>query len=133
MGRKKVFETPEKFGEVITEFIEHCKANNIFPSDYQLREYSGIEYATLYNYTTGGKAVENGDKYKPYFEQYKKLVQFREDYIIQQGNRDPKKTSFSIFLLKQQKNGGYTDHPSIDISAKELTVNVKGLGENAAD
>lgn len=133
MGRKKVIESPEKFEELITEFIEHCKANNIFPSDYQLREYIKIPYQTLYNYISGGKGSDDEDRYKPYVEKYKKLIQYREDFLIQQGNRDPKKTSFSIFLLKQQKNGGYSDHPAIDISAKELTVNVKGLGDNAAD
>lgn len=133
MGRKRAIESPEKFGELIQEFIKHCTENKIFPSDYQLRVFAGLEYSTLYNYISGGKGSDDESRYKPYMEQYKKLIQFREDYIIQQGARDPKKTSFSIFLLKQQKNGGYSDHPAIDISAKELTVNVKGLGDNAAD
>ena len=130
MGRPKVFDTPDRFGKVITDFIKYCKDNNIFPSDYQLRIYSGIPYSTLYNYCTGGKGSDDEDRYKPYLNEYKKLIEFREDFILNvQGKRD----SFAIFLLKQQKNGGYSDAPQLDITAKELTVKTSGIGDKAFD
>ena len=128
MGRPKVFDTPDRFGKVITDFIKYCKDNNIFPTDYQLSVFSGIPDSTLYNYCSGGKGSDDEDRYKPYLAEYKKLIKFREDWIIQ-GKRD----AFAIFLLKQPKNGGYSDSPQLDITAKELTVKTAGIGDKAFD
>ena len=128
MGRHKVFDSPEKFGEIITNFMEYCTENKIYPSDYQLRIFSNIPYSTLYDYISGKE-----DKYKPYSEQYKKLVQFREDYLSQVAMSDPKKTTFAIFALKQNKNGGWIDRPTVDVKAKELTIKTDGLGKNPFD
>lgn len=111
---------------MIGNFIDHCVANNLYPSDYQLRVFTNLPYTTLYDYITGKE-----DRYKPYSEEYKKLVQFREDYLAQVAMSDPKKATFAIFCLKQPKNGGYQDKPVIDVNAKELTIITKGTGNDA--
>jgi len=134
MGRKRVFNTAKEFGDKVSKFMDYCTENNIYPSDYQLRKYSGIEYSTLYNYITAGRGSEEEDNiYKDYFNEYKKLVQFREDWLLQMAVNDPKRSTIAIFALKQNKNGGWIDKPVVDVTAKELTVNVQGLGNNAAD
>lgn len=127
MAPKRKIRSAEELGEKILEFMDYCTETDTIPTDYQLCKHLGISIDTLERYT------REPDKYKGYAEQLKKLVTFREDWFLQQAQRNPKAATISIFALKQAKNGGYVDKPIVNVEAKELKVITDGVGNGAFD
>jgi len=119
-GKQRKIKNAEEFGQKIDEYIQHNREENRedikIPTDFDLCEYLGIASQTLWDY------LNNKDTYKGYSDQIKKLVDYREQFLIDLAVKNPKAASVAIFALKQPKNGGYVDKPTVQVEARELTI-----------
>ena len=126
-GQPKAFENAEDFARAVEEYINYnisCNQGNDIkpPMDYDFCTYVGISPSTLDNYRRN-----QDDKYPGYLAEYKKLVQYREEYFMTAGMKNPKLAGVTNFALKQPKNGGYEDKPTVQVEARELKI-VQGDG-----
>jgi hypothetical protein len=133
MPRPKKIKTPDDLDNLIDEFIALCENSGMIPSDYQLTKFLDISPATLdryYNARDNYNADKGQDNiYKGFDVPLKKLIQYREDRLLQQLEGNPKLTAGAIFQLKQAHSGGYVDRPVNDNSnaTVDITVKLDGL------
>lgn len=132
MGRPKSIRSAEELANKIDDYIAYNKSLNVdnkvvIPTDYDFCKYFSISSQTLWCYWN------DKDTYKGYSDALKKLVDYREQFLLNLAVNNSKAATVAIFALKQQKNGGYVDHPVIDIAAKELTIKTAGIGDKAFD
>ena len=120
MPIKRKVEDPVKFQEYINDFISLCEENNVFPSDYELAKYIGCSCRTIERYRQGNPPY---DKYSPAFVTLKK---YAEKVLIDQGV-SAKNPAFQVFLLKQEKYGGYTDMQQVKQDST-IKIQVAGVG-----
>ena len=122
MGRPRKVKSADEFSQKIDEYIQHNMQVNlsgdriVIPTDYDLCSFLGIGSSTLDDYR------REEDKYKGYSAALKKLVNYREQFLLDLAVSNPKAASVAIFALKQPKNGGYQDKPVVSVEAKELTI-----------
>ena len=57
----------------------------------------------------------------------RKLFQYREQYFLAAGLKNPKLAGVTNFALKQRKNGQWEDRPTVQVEARELKI-VQGDG-----
>ena len=132
MANRKRY-TKEQLEKKIDDCCEWIASNTKPPTRYKICQFLGISINTLELWERNEENEKGERIYNEYCEPLKKLHSAMEDWFLNAAYTNPKAQTISIFALKQPKNGGWIDKPTVDISAKELTVNVKGLGENAAD
>lgn len=128
MGRPKSIRSADELAKKIDEYIAYnTKLNSdtkiVLPTDYDFCKYLGISSQTLWVYWN------DRDTYKGYSDSLKKLVDYREQFLLNLAVNNSKAATLAIFALKQQKNGGYTDSPVLDVTAKELTIKTAGIGK----
>ena len=126
MATKKI-ESPEKLEILIDSFIQEVKAGNIpRPTDYNLVEFLGISASTLDRMQKGEDEEDSSANisYKGYDKPFKKLLMFREEFYLNQGD------TMAVFALKQKKNGGYTDRQQESKEPIKLNVTINGAGNN---
>lgn len=126
-GKPKAFEDADAFARAVDDYINYnisCNQGNDIkpPMDFDFCTYVGISPSTLDNYRRN-----QDDKYPGYLAAYKKLVQYREQYFMSAGLKNPKLAGVTNFALKQPKNGGYEDKPTVQVEARELKI-VHGSG-----
>ena len=113
--------TPEAFRKAVDNYIQECKATDIFPSEPGMLLALDISEDTLSRYKE-----QNG-----YADTIKKALAVREEYlqhiVLSNG---AKSVTGAIFLLKQPKNGGYQDK---QIADGDINVNIgfKNLDKKA--
>ena len=132
MANRKRF-TKEQLEKKIDDCCKWISSNEKPPTRYKICEYLGISINTLELWERNEENEKGERIYNEYCESLKKLKCAVEDWYLNAAYNNPKAQTISIFALKQPRNGGWIDKPTVDISTKELTVNVKGLGDNAAD
>ena len=120
MAMKRKVDSPERLEQYIKEFISLCEENSVFPSDYELTKYLGCSARTLERYR---KAEGPYSKYSGAFVALKK---YAEKVLIDQGVA-AKNPAFQVFLLKQEKYGGYTDQQQIKQDST-IKIQVAGVG-----
>ena len=122
MGRPRKIKSAEEFSQKIDEYIQQNMQVNltgdkiVIPTDYDLCSFLGITSQTLWEYRT------DEDKSKGSSYAIKKLVDYREQFLLDLAVSNPKAASVAIFALKQPKNGGYQDKPVVSVEARELTI-----------
>jgi hypothetical protein len=119
-GQPRKYATAEDFARVVEEYIkyhqEQCLDHVYVPSDFDFCKYAGIGVSTYYAY------IADGDKYPGYSEAVKKLTAYREDFYANLSIMNPRAAGAAIFALKQRKNGGYEDKPTVQVEARELKI-----------
>ena len=125
-GKPRKIKDAEHLARVVEEYINYnisCNQDdNIkLPTDYDFCNFADIGISTYYKY------LEDEDTYKGYREALKKLTAYRENYFSELSIRNPKASGAAIFQLKQKKNGGYEDKPTVQVEARELKI-VQGDG-----
>lgn len=121
-GQPKAIGSAEELASLIDKFIAENEAKNESgivcpPDDYEVCKSLKISSSTLDNYFKGDE-----DTYPGYLGALKKLVQYREHYYVTAGMKNPKLAGVTNFALKQKKNGGYEDKPTLQVEARELTI-----------
>lgn len=128
-GKPRKIKDAEHMAQIVDAYIEHNTACNLeavcIPTDYDFCEFAGIGASTLDDYR------RETDTYPGYSAALKKLVDYREQFLLDLAVSNPKAASIAIFALKQKKNGGYEDKPSVQVEARELTIKTDGDGMNA--
>ena len=125
-GQPRKIKDADHLARVVEEYINYnisCNQDdNIkLPTDYDFCNFAGIGISTYYQYQ------EDKETYKGYTEALKKLTAYRENYFSELSIRNPKASGAAIFQLKQKKNGGYEDKPTVQVEARELKI-VQGEG-----
>lgn len=121
-GKPKSIGSAEELSNLLDSFIDESeeKYNSGIvcpPDDYTVCKFLSISSSTLDNYFKGDE-----DTYPGYLGALKKLVQYREHYYVRAGMVNPKLAGVTNFALKQKKNGGYEDRPTVQVEARELTI-----------
>jgi len=124
MPIKRKIDDPVKFQEYINDFISLCEEKHVFPSDYELAKYIGCSCRTIERYRKGEGSYS---KYSPAFVTLKK---YAEKVLIDQGV-GARNAAFQMFLLKQEKYGGYTDQQQIKQDST-IKIQVAGVGGEEA-
>lgn len=117
--------------------MQYCIDNNEPPVDFVLHKFTSISQDTMTNYLKWAEEMEKGDKPVDLdviraSEVIKKWQEFKTVFWARVGLKDPKLSAFAIFNLKQPCNGGYTDKPVTAAGNVEVSVNLSGVGNNAA-
>lgn len=124
-GQPRKIQDAEALARVVDDYIiynqEANKQDIVPPTDYDFCKFAGIGSSTLDDY------IRETDTYEGYSAVLKKLFQYREQYFLAAGMKNPKLAGVTNFALKQRKNGGYEDKPSVNIEARELKI-VHGEG-----
>jgi len=124
-GQPRKIQDAEALARVVEEYIkyhqEQCLDHVYVPSDYDFCRFAGIGVSTYYAY------LADSETYPGYSEAVKKLTAYREDFYANLSIANPKAAGAAIFALKQPKNGGYADKPTVNIEARELKI-VHGNG-----
>lgn len=119
-GKPRAIESAEQLSEKIDEYIAKNTRENengvVPPTDYDLCKFLGISSSTLNNYQ------RDVDTYPGYLDALKKLVDYREQFYVTLSLKNPKAAGAAIFALKQKKNGGYEDKPTMQVEARELKI-----------
>lgn len=119
-GKPRAVKSAEELERIVDEYILHNQDANrddvVPPTDFDFCEFSGISPSTLDNY------IRETEKYEGYLAALKKLFQYREQYFLAAGLKNPKLAGVTNFALKQRKNGGYEDRPTVQVEARELTI-----------
>jgi len=119
-GQPRRIKSAADFGKVIDNYIRKNREDNKqdikIPTDFDFCEFANISASTLDNYS------RDTETYTGYLEQLKKLIRYREEFLLDLAVRNPKAASVAIFALKQKKNGGYEDRPTVQVEARELTI-----------
>lgn len=143
MGRKRVISSAEDFALKVLDFIDVCEASGQSPTDYELWQFLQVKPSEWDALCRGQdrdgkpwpnkakdeedrKRAEEMDK-RQAEDAVKKLVAFREDRLVKKLEESRNVNGNTIFLLKQQKNGGYQDVQSQDMSAT-VEVRIAGVG-----
>lgn len=128
------YKTAKEFSEAIDAFIAGCEQGSIpRPTDYRFCVFAGIEPAELdILYLGAAPDEEHAELYREFSSELKKLVRYREDRLIGVIADNPKATSAAVFLLRQKRNGGYTDKKSDDAPG-ELRINLSLKGADGED
>jgi hypothetical protein len=125
-GKPRKIKDADHLARVVDDYINYnisCnQGDNIkLPTDYDFCTFAGIGISTYYQYQ------EDKETYKGYTEALKKLTAYRESFFSELSIRNPKASGAAIFQLKQRKNGGYEDKPTVQVEARELKI-VHGNG-----
>lgn len=119
-GKPRAVKSAAELEKLVDDYIQHNQDANrvdlVPPTDYDFCEFSGISASTLDNY------VRDTETYQGYLSVLKKLFQYRETYFLAAGMKNPKLAGVTNFALKQRKNGGYEDRPTVQVEARELTI-----------
>jgi len=120
-GKPRGIESAEKMAELVDLYIsknisDNQDGNISPPTDYDFCQFAGIGLSTLNDY------LREEDTYKGYSAAFKKLIGYRENYFLSAGLKNPKLAGVTNFALKQRKNGGYEDRPTVQVEARELTI-----------
>lgn len=126
MADKKI-KSAEQLAQRLDEFIMQCERIRSSPDDFALCAFLGVSPATLDRYYR-----DDGGKYPGFGEALKKIVAYREARLARMIEANPRAAGGYIFLLKQAKNGGYVDKPTVQIEAQELTIKTDGVGGDDA-
>jgi len=125
-GKPRKIKDADHLARVVDDYINYnisCNQDdNIkLPTDYDFCNFAGIGISTYYQYQ------EDKETYKGYTEALKKLTAYRESFFSELSIKNPRASGAAIFQLKQRKNGGYEDKPTIAVEARELKI-VHGNG-----
>jgi len=120
MAMKRKVDSPERLEQYILDFISICEENSLFPSDYDLMKYIGCSAATLKRYRAGDPP------YQGYSRAFEPLKKYAEKVLISQGV-GARNAAFQMFLLKQEKYGGYTDMQQVKQDST-IKIQVAGVG-----
>lgn len=123
MPRSRKVDSPERLEQYIAEYIDLCRDSNDIPSDYGLADYIGCSVRSIERWRKGE------GNYRKYSEAFVELKKFAESVLIREV-RTAKNPAGAIFLLKQEKFGGYTDKQEIE-TAGSLTIKVDGVGADS--
>lgn len=122
VGRPRIICSPEDMNRELDKIFAYCAMQDppLFPSAQIICDGLKIHPTSFYDY-------EKRPEYRPCFE---KIKTYCENLLLQkafQGNG--KNTAMDIFLLKQQKFGGYTD---VQSTKQDIKVKIDfGGGEKA--
>lgn len=126
--------TAEELEEKIDELIEYCENTKRPPSDYLLKDITGVYPSTIWRWCQN-KDGENeaNESNNAYARAIKKLELYRNHYWLNAGLDNPKLQGFVAFNLKQSCNGGYTDRPAQASGTQiEVTIKQQGIGGDDA-
>lgn len=122
-GRPPKYETPEELDTKCQEYIALCKSQAKFPDEAGMLLYCDISWDTKNRYENN-----EDNKYPGFAEVLKKYATIRESELVQELMRNPKGAGAYAFLLKQVKNGGYTDKQQIESNGKQsIEVTLKTI------
>lgn len=124
--------TAEELDAKIDELIEHCETTKHPPSDFLLKNITGVYPSTIWRWCQGDGDKEGEEIDNAYARAIKKLELYRNHYWLNTGLDNPKLQGFVAFNLKQSCNGGYTDKPNTASGTQiEVTIKQQGLGTDA--
>lgn len=118
-GRAPKYEVPEELDAKCKEYIDLCEAQDKFPDEAGMLLYCNISWDTKNRYEN-----DEDNKYPGFADVLKKYAAIRESALVQELMRNPKGAGAYAFLLKQVKNGGYTDKQQVENSGKQ-TIEIK--------
>lgn len=127
MARPRKY-TAEQLEKLVDAACKEIESSDLPPTAYRVvYKYMGLDYSTFFRWVKN-EPDENGKRsYDDYAKPLKRLLLCMQDWFVRKGD------TRSIFALKQELYGGWKDKPVLDVSAKELTVNIQGLGDKAGD
>ena len=118
----------------VDEIISYCQENDKMLSDFLLTEKLGISQKELdgwYDDYFSGRTEETGVYKKVgYDDVVKKIIAYREHFLLQSGLDCSKTASIANFALRQRKNGGYQEKQAADGGGEmKITVRLGGAGQ----
>lgn len=127
MARPRKY-TAEQIEKLVDQACKEIESSDLPPTAYRVvYKYMNVDFRTFERWVKNEPDEDGKGKYDDYAVPLKKLLLCMQDWFVRKGD------TRSIFALKQELYGGWKDKPIVDVTAKELTVNVQGLGNNAAD
>lgn len=126
-GPKRKYQSAYDFGKAVDDFFKDCKEKGVFPDEAGMYLFLGVRPVTVKRYCGDPDPVE-AERFEEILENAKLQ---RESWLNQAMTANPKGSIGYMSLLKQPKNGGYTDRP-IDTTERSLTINVINVGGEAA-
>ena len=119
-SKKPKFATPEELDKACICFLAECEEKNKFPDEASLLRFLDISQDTKERY------ISNEDNsFSGFAEVLKKQELIRESALVQLIVQNQKDTGL-MFLLKQQKNGGYSDKQQAD-SKQTVEIQIQGV------
>jgi len=112
--------TAETLEDAVNAYFDKCEENGVFPDDAGMRLFLNISDRTEDNYM-------KDEELSPIFTRARSR---RESWLAQAISSEPKLAQGLSFLLKQKKNGGYTDRPDAG-EPQKLIVELHGVGAEA--
>lgn len=113
------YATPEALDAKCREYVDQCKALEVFPDEAGMLVFLEISPETKAQYESGAGGGAPG-----FAEVLQKYRLVRESALIRMMLLEPKLASPCAFLLKQSKNGGYNDKQQPE-GKENLTVEFK--------
>ena len=117
-GPKPKFESAEQFRKAVDKYFDYMEELGKFPDHAGMCIFLGLEQYKL----------ENNPNHEKYADTLDYAQMRRESWLSQRMAEDPKGANGYMNLLKQKKNGGYTDRPKEEGGGAELTINLVGIG-----
>lgn len=122
-GPKPKFETAEQFRKAVDKYFDYMEELGKFPDHAGMCIFLGLSQKTLEQYS-----LENNPNHDKYADTLEYAQSRRESWLSQRMAEDPKGANGYMNLLKQKKNGGFTDRPQQEQQRMELSINLVGLG-----
>ena len=113
-GRLPKYQTPEEFDAKCAEYLALCQSLDKFPDEAGMLLFCNISWDTKNRYENN-----EDNKYPGFAEVIKKYAAIRESDLVQRLVEYPKGAGAFAFLLKQVKNGGYTDKQQVESNGKQ--------------
>jgi hypothetical protein len=114
------YKSPEDLERKIEKFFD---ADMLFHSRPAMLEFLDIGVDTYLDMQNGTGLYKD----KGFSKIVKKAENRRQLELVNLGLSDKEKSVFSMFLLKQDQNGGYRDRPKDDSDNKPVSITINGV------
>lgn len=121
MAHQRKYETADELREAVNQYFRKHIANNDFPDYAGMKLFIGIKTEA---------EVREYCKDPEFADVFNEAALRRESFLVRRMTKDNKLAQGCLNALKQKNNGGYTDR-YVDNSERKLTIDLRGVGENA--
>lgn len=113
---------PIELQKIVDKYFAETEEKGEFPTEAGMELYLDIEESKY-------KRMVNSDKYAEVFHKAKlRRMHWLENKMV----TEPRCAQGCMNALKQEKNGGYADRTLPGTGSKKLTIELAGVGKNAA-